>query len=229
MHNLDLASVPQWANIQNYWTPASVDTNCPYCAKLVNFTPTYQNYDPHRKTMACTATCPACFKAVYLWVVHPRAASDQTKRDAAGLLMYPAPRLPRQPVPGIELLPDRVRKAYYDALGVFNARVWGAATTCCRRSLETAAAHALPAGQATGPLRDQLQRLQQTVDWAQPLATLTHTLQPGTALAAHFELDREPDAATAEAILNLVESFLQYAYVLPALLAKLDQQLAPPR
>jgi len=93
LHNLDLASVPQWANIQNYWTPASVDTNCPYCAKLVNFTPTYQNYDPHRKTMACSATCPACFKAVYLWVVHPRAASDQTKRPAAvaeiaGLKMF---------------------------------------------------------------------------------------------------------------------------------------------
>ena len=205
-----------------------MDTNCPYCAKLVNFTPTYHNYDPHRKTMACTATCPACFKAVYLWVIHPRAASDQTKKDAAGLLMFPAPRLPRQPVPGLELMPDRIRKAYYDALCVFNARVWSATATCCRRSLETATAHALPADRATGSLRDQLQQWQQAVDWAKPLATLTHTLQPGSIAATHFDLDKEPDAATAEALLNLIESFLQYAYVLPATLEKLDRQLAAP-
>ncbi|NQU10568.1 hypothetical protein HQ590_07255 [bacterium] len=226
MYALDLASVPQWTNVNNLWFPVSVGTNCPYCAQLVTFTPTYQQYDPHRKTIASLASCPACNKVVYIWAINPGPALQPDQKGCQCLAIFPEPRLPRQAVPGVDLLPPHIAKAYHDALGVFNAALWSATGTCCRRTLEGVTGQLLGKPAAGAVLAEQVQQLSQAVDLDHPLKTLAEALRPGGPVDKHFNLQQEPDPETAQAMLDLIECALAYLFTLPAMIDRLQQKLA---
>lgn len=224
MHSLDLSCVPSWINQNNWWFPLSVDTHCPFCGKLVNFAPHTHTLDPHRKTMSANARCPGCGEGVYIWAINPGPANDVSKQSCACLAIYPPPEAHREPIKGHAAVPDRIRRAYLETVGVFNAGVWSATATCTRRTLE-GLVNELLAADSAGPLAARIKDLSSSADLAKPLTTLSNLLREGGNIGAHFDLDREPDQEMARAMLDLLDYLLEYVYGLPAMIEALKTRI----
>jgi len=225
VYELEKSAVPDWQSTQNWWFPTAVNTNCPFCAVLASFTPQSITYDNNRKTLGATSKCPSCGETVYFWVINPGPANDSSKRGDGTLAIFPAPQRPRQPIEGENLMPARIRKAYHGCLGVYNAGVWSATATLCRRTLEGIVADLLPEPERKGGLAEQLNKLSESVDLSKPLITLSEALRQGGNIGAHFDLDKEPDQETAQAMLDLIEYLLEYVYTLPKMVQALNQRL----
>lgn len=75
-------------------------------------------------------------------------------------------------------------------------------------------------------LYQQLKKLPDKVDLDAPLLLIVENLRKGGNIAAHFDLEKEPDQATAEAMVDLLDYFMEYIFVLKdratALEAKLE-------
>ena len=229
MYALDISSVTAWEQVAGFWFPVSVDARCPFCGRAVNLKPTDHNIDRYRNTIASTAQCPGCRKTTYIWAIEPGPASDSSKKQCKCLAMFPAPQLPRQPIDGVHLVPERIGKAYLEVLQVFNAGVWSATATCCRRTLEGIISNLLPDGDHTASLAQQLKKLGQTKapELAKPIITLSHSLREGGNLGAHFDKKKEPDGEMATAMLDLIEYLIEFVYTLPAMIERLDKKLGP--
>jgi hypothetical protein len=116
---------------------------------------------------------------------------------------------------GVDKIPSEIGREYASAINVFNAGEWNAAAICCRRVLEAVVQNLLPKDCLKGSLSEQLGSLQSNVDLTKPLTSLADALRKGGNLGAHFNLEREPDQATARQMLDFVEYLMGYLYVLP--------------
>lgn len=226
MYELALSSVFGSVEIAGRWFPETIDTNCPFCAKMVNFKTVSYHHDTIRGTTSASAICPGCRKTVFVWAIQPRLVKSSNREDCARLVMYPAPKISRQPIEGANLLPDRIRRAYLDVLSVFNTGVWTATATLCRRTLEGIMSDVLPADErGQGTLATQLKKLSESVDLAKPLITLSHAVRKGGNMGAHFDLEQDPDRETAQAMVDLIEYLLEYVYTLPSMVENLDKRV----
>ena len=226
MHPIPLSSVAAWTNhnVGGKWTPATLDTICPLCSRLLTLTLGVAIHDPHRDTVAFTARCPACAQPVHIWVVEPGNGNDASARTCSGIYMHPKPPLKREPVtPSGSLGSEPLERAYHSALKAYNVGLWDASITSCRKTLEGIVQSLDPSG--TGPLFKRLQELFQKPDLLKPLAHLTNTLRQGGNLGAHFDLEREPDEQIARLMLDLLEYFLEYTFVLSEKSKSLEHKL----
>jgi hypothetical protein len=116
---------------------------------------------------------------------------------------------------GFDKIPPMVGREYASAINVFNAAEWNATAICSRRVLEAVVQNLLPKELQKGRLFDQLGSLQSNVDLTRPLTSLLDALREGGNLGAHFNLESEPDQATARQMLEFLEYLMRYLYVLP--------------
>lgn len=216
MQSLDVTCVPQWVQANGWWFPLSIDANCPHCTGAINLRLSQPGYDPQRKTMAGSGSCPRCGGSVHVWAVEPTPAGEQ-QPSCAGLLMYPPQRQQREPVEGTNLLPPKLATAYRQALSVYNARLWNVTASCCRQTLEALARHLLPAYEIQDALSQNVKRLSTSVELKRPVADMAFTIREGGKLSNYFELSAEPDERTARVMLDITEYLLQYLCTLPRL------------
>lgn len=215
MHTLSPQNVVQWTAFENRWTPGSLAIHCPYCGRLATFTVGDCSLDKPRNTISASAMCPACRKTVRLWVLDPGACPDTKNRIFQELCVCPTPSINLKPMSGVDKIPPEIGREYASAINVFNAGEWNAAAICCRRVLEAVVQNLLPKESRKGSLSEQLGSLQSNVDLTKPLTSLTDALRKGGNLGAHFNLEREPDQATARQMLDFIEYLMRYLYVLP--------------
>lgn len=224
MHQIDLSAMRGQSTINDYWCPGAVSTFCPFCTEQVTITLSGLQLDKLRHTIAGFGNCPNCEKLVYFWAINSADAQEQGSKRLEALLMYPPPYRPRQPITGLELLPERLQRAYLDTLNAYNSRIWSAATTCCRRTLEGIVNNLMPGKR--GQLAQQLKQLPEAVNLTQPLIMLSDAVRQGGNLGAHFALEGDPDEHTARAALDLIEYLIEYIYTLPGMVAELHQRIA---
>src|SRR5262245_31710172 len=120
MRSIATTAVTEWVNRNNWWIPRSLDTNCPFCKRQVNLALSEHNWDEQRKTMATTSRCSGCAQQVSIWVVDPGPANDSSKKGASCIAIFPSNQDNHQPVEGSEFLPDGLRRAYNEAIQVYN-------------------------------------------------------------------------------------------------------------
>ena len=102
--------------------------------------------------------------------------------------------------------------------------MWDACLTSCRKTLEGIVK---TEGNSTGgTLFHQLEDFFNDQDLSQPLVHLTNTLRQGGNIGAHFDLEREPDQNVARMMLDLIEYFLEFVYILPNKSAELEARIA---
>jgi hypothetical protein len=75
------------------------------------------------------------------------------------------------------------------------------------------------------PLYQQLKSLPDKVNLAEPLVLLAENLRKGGNIASHFDLDKEPDQHVAEAMIDLLDYFMEYVYVLKGKAQDLEKRL----
>lgn len=226
MHILSLSTVPEWINWNNKWIPKSCDTICPHCGRLVNLPLEKHAWDEPRETAAATARCPGCGKSSSFWIVEPGDGRDSSKRGCALLCIYPKPRVIRGPiVPPEQLSNTALARAYQSAINAFNAGLWDACATSCRKTLEGLVHSLLPADKAKGSLFDQLRILPDSVNLSEPLILIADSLRKGGNIGAHFDLEKSPDQTVAGLMLDLLDYFMEYLYVLKEQAKTLEKQL----
>ena len=224
MHEIPLSSVPKWHAVANRWCPVSIDTPCPGCGKLVNFTLANHYNDQPRSTISATGQCPACGDAAQFWVVKPGAAHDSAQRGCDGLFIFPKPRPRRQPViSNDELDVAALARAYHSAVNAYNAGLWDACATSCRKTLEGIVKTQFP--DAKPPLFNQLKEVFSRQELLEPLIHLTDTLRKGGNLGAHFDLEKEPDQEVATLMLDLLDFIMDYIFRLRSRSQQLEQRL----
>lgn len=221
MHELSTTSVVGWDTLSGYYYPLSVDIACPYCGRLANFRSRDPHHDTSRHTISVTADCTACKQAIFLGVMNP---SQSSPTQCGLLVMHPSPNLQHQVVEGFDLLPGPIQRAYRDTVTVYNTGVYSATATLCRRTLE-GIVNELQQGEEDKPLFTRLEKLNESVNLAQPLITLSHAVRKAGNLGAHFDLRKEPDKQTVQAMLELIEYMLEYVYTLPGMIEKLNQHV----
>jgi hypothetical protein len=226
MYSLSLSSVPQWVPIQNKWCPQSIDTICPFCGRTVTLRLERYLWDEHRNTMTANAICPGCHEKVRFWIIDPGDGRDSSQRGCAYLGIYPKPRINRKPI----VEPDNLNspalaRVYQAAFNAYNAGLWDACATTCRKTLEGLVYNLLPEDDRKGALFAQLQKLPEKVNLAEPLITLADSLRKGGNLGAHFDLTKEPDQHVAELMLDLLDYFMEYIYVLKEKAKSLEKKI----
>ncbi len=225
MYSLDAAAVKRWIVVEDRWFPSAVSTTCPTCSERVIFSTTQHTYDVERDTIAASASCPSCDETIALWAIHPGSASNPTGKKSDRVVMYPEPPH-RTAITGTNLVPERVRNAYRDALKAYNAGIWSATNVTCRVTLEGIVQNLIGQPKGRDTLATQIRQLATAVDLSQPLITLANTVRTGGNIGAHFDELKEADSDTAEAMLDLIEYLLEYVYTLPGMVTQLDQRIA---
>ena len=171
------------------------------------------------------ARCPGCGERVVFLLVSAEPWRQGEERDVE-LFMYPP--LTREPLEGVEdvdQFSEGLERAYASAINVYNTREWSGATVLIRRTLEGVTKTSLPESEQGKPLFAQIQALPDHVDLAQPIKQLAHALRSGGNLGDHFDLEKEPDEETASLMLELLDSLIEYLYVLPSGIEALEEKI----
>ncbi|MBE9102615.1 DUF4145 domain-containing protein [filamentous cyanobacterium LEGE 07170] len=146
-----------------------------------------------------------------------------TPKDSSVVFVYPSPAA-RTSISD-EAITDiaAVDRAYHSAVKAYNVGLWDACLTSCRKTLEGIVK---TQGNSTGKtLFQQLRDFFSSQDLAEPLVHLTDTIREGGNLGAHFDMDREPDQDLARMMLDLIDFFLEYIYLLPKQSQALEARL----
>ncbi len=229
VYSLDVSAIINWGQLNSQARPQSIRTYCPHCSERAVFVvpPDVWFWDAPRKTLVASARCPSCGDVVYFWAVN--AHSDtRTEREPEYLVMYPVPRSTREPIEGMDKVPERIRRAYLEALGAYNARLWGAATTSSRRTLEGIVGGLVPGASPSDSLAGKIRELGNSVDLSKPLIDLSDAVRHGGNIDAHFDEDREADEELARSALDLIEYLMEYVYTLPGMVSDLNARINPP-
>ena len=213
--------VADWDTYNNMYYPRILDLRCPYCREKATFTTHNEEFDRSRSTLAVSARCANCRNTAHVWLINPSGSGSDPYPEL--LAMHPAPATDREPIEGIDLLPEPIQRAYRDTVTVYNTGVWSATATLCRRTLEGIVSELEP--NESGSLFGKLEKLSQSVNLAEPLITLSHAIRKVGNLGAHFDLRKEPDSETVQAQLELIEYLLEYVYTLPGQINALNERV----
>lgn len=222
MRSLPLSAVAKWKQTDGgRWIPTSIDTSCPHCGRMVNLPLRAVTEDGARHTVAASATCPGCRGVSHFWIINPH----RKDRACDALCVHPDPHVRQPVVDSATTGNEPLSRTYEAAVAAYNAGLWEACATSCRKTLEGIVHHLNPTGKQGGALFDQLEVLFHEKDLSGPLVRIAKVLRKGGNVAAHFNLEIQTDRATAENLVDLVDYFLEYLFVLPERASLLEQRL----
>jgi hypothetical protein len=170
-------------------------------------------------TVAATASCPACQHHVDFWSINRQG-------ECAELLSYPTDHGSLELVDTKDLLSPALERAYVSTVEAYNARNYVATAVCCRRTLEGVFKTLLSEDKKALPLAKAIESAAADVDFAAPIRALADVVRKGGNLGAHFDGEQEPSQELALAMVRLLESLIEYLFVLPKSIAEAEQELA---
>jgi Domain of unknown function (DUF4145) len=175
-------------------------------------------------TWMCVTKCPnpAC-KAITRFVAFEIVDFDRPSR----ILVDPSSEIIRTQMKSLDLVPERVRKAYLASLDAFNAGLPDSVATSARKTLEGAIKMTWENPDETQgvQLNQLIKRLPENFDLTKPITDLAHALRNGGNLAAHFDLDRDVTPELAKKMIETIEYVLEYLYVIPQRIEELQREV----
>jgi len=157
-------------------------------------------------------------------VIGPGDGKDKAQRTCTELCVHPNPTSTREPVVPAGHLPEpALERAYLSAVRAYNVGLWDACATSCRKTLEGIVHSLNPEGK--GPLFQQLKAVFESANLTEPLIHVSESLRKGGNIGAHFDLEREPNQEVAEIMIDLLDYFLEYTFVLKDKARELEKRL----
>lgn len=225
MKALEESAVRSWVRLSRFGVtvPNALAIACPYCTQRVVFSLIAHSYDGRRQTASSSGVCPACRETAHFWCTGIQLDFESDDRTLGTVYMQPSPPDAAE-IETVDLdLPAPLARAYRSAVGAFNAGNHVAAAVCCQRALESIFATLLPDEGRDRTLSAAAAEACATLDVAQPLAKLAAALRHDGALIDWFAMEREPSAATARAMISLLERLVDLLFSIPK---AVDEQLA---
>ena len=226
MKSIPTSAIAGWNNtkISGKWCPASIDVICPHCGRMVNLSLEKHQYDAPRNCISATCRCPACSAKTSVWVIAPGDGNFPSQQTCQELCVHPNPVTAREPVVPTGHLPEpALERAYHAAIRAYNVGLWAACATSCRKTLEGIVHSLNPEGK--GHLFQQLKVVFESANLIEPLIHVSDSLRKGGNIGAHFDLEREPDQEVAEIMVDLLDYFLEYTFVLKDKAKELEKRL----
>ncbi len=155
-----------------------------------------------------------------------RPPTDEGNPQA--IYMYP-PAVDYLPPPEFASdIPGPLLKAFVSTVDAFNTSNYVATAVCCRRTLEGIFKYLIPKDQQRQPLAVMIRKVAEEKDLAAPLSSLSHAIRSGGNLGAHFDAEKEPTFEMAREMVKLLQYLIEYLYVLPQEIEKLEVSLGGP-
>ncbi|GGJ88713.1 DUF4145 domain-containing protein [Deinococcus aquiradiocola] len=218
MRSVPLHSIVAWNDDSTPARPLRLNSTCGVCNKDLSIDVSgghYHEEDTWLAVVRCpNPTCHAVLRYLGFDLDGPRFTR---------LYVHPSYADARQPMKDYEMAPERIQKAYVDTLSTLNGGIPSAVATLARKTLEGIIRHAYPnpEGIRDRSLSKLIRDLPQSRDLGRPILELGQTMREGGSLNAHFDLDRDTDAQTAERMVELLENLIEYLYVIPGRMATL--------
>lgn len=217
MKRLLSTSVRDWSRSGDRHCPNLIDVTCPFCSVFVGIS---TGSRVEGVSIALHGNCPSCRQVVRFWVPNP-----EVEIGSIEIYMYPQSVRDRDPLEGIDLVPDGIRRSYINTLASYKSENWVATAVMCRRTLEGVVFNVLKDKAKSMALASGLRELPKHVDLGRKILEPMDALRQGGNLGAHFVEDSEPDHEVASAMLSFLEYLLEFVYVLPHKAAALSSKI----
>jgi hypothetical protein len=151
-------------------------------------------------------------------IVRPSTGDVNEAHNAgAPVLMFPSGGNARLPMPGHELLPDRVRKYYLDIFDIYATRKWSPIANCVRVALEGLVKSQIPKAELKSDLFDNIKILPKYVALGPELENVAHSIRRGGNFGSHFneDEDHEPNEEIVTMMIDLLDSLIERIFILP--------------
>ncbi len=225
MKQLDINCVNRWiAGNNQLQHPASLSISCPECSLKGAFTTKRRQYDEHRDTLICSATCPSCSTMVHLWITDAIGSSKKGPDEQPSLFMMPGPAdvvdLTKMP----ENVPPKVVQYCASTMDVYSTGNLTATAVLAQSALEAIFDDFLPIGNSRTTLPKLIQDSISGMELDKPLKDLAISFRPDGNLDNLFGSSQHTSKETANAIMTLLDKIITYLYVMPNEFAKLEEE-----
>ncbi|WP_424950980.1 DUF4145 domain-containing protein [Deinococcus sp.] len=216
MRGIPIGSVTLWSEGRHDGAaparPLRINSTCGVCGKDISVDVSVGRYHEEHTWLAATR-CPNPLCGAVLRFVGLEVHDCRFTR----LYIDPSFEDARLPMPGIDLAPERIQKAYMDTLATLNSGIPSAVATLARKTLEGVVrlSYPNPDGLRDRSLFKLIRDLPQSMDLGRPINELAHAMREGGSLGAHFDLDQDTDADAARKMVELLEYLIDYLYVIP--------------
>ncbi|ALC92344.1 hypothetical protein AM500_23155 [Bacillus sp. FJAT-18017] len=212
MRRIRKSSIISYSHYGHSKVPNNIQTACPKCGKTSNFS-IKANYQAGKNGFLTEGSCSSCKKESTFSMIL-KDVPDDIGSDI-DVYIYD-PRSSKQPINQLDKLPDippDLVRAYRSALNIYQWKDNAATAVMSKRVIESIFKHF--AGGNGEPISGQTERILENLDLVKPIRYLDQLLHPDNPFYQILELEKDLDDETAAYLMDLLESLIDYLFVLP--------------
>jgi hypothetical protein len=214
MRRINPGSVNSYIRYGNLKIPKSIQSECPQCRNITEFM-INANFQSNKNGLLTESSCPTCKKSTVFIIMTKDGQDEQNEHADTYIYDIQASKHLINHIESLPNIPKDLIRAYRSAINVFESRENSATAVMSKRVIESILKHFLKEKSKGQPLSQQLEILPNQVDLAKPIQSLSHLLATDGSLHRMLELETEMDYETTSLLMDLLESLIEYLFVLP--------------
>ncbi|MFP5111583.1 hypothetical protein ACSU64_04260 [Bacillaceae bacterium C204] len=214
MRRINPGSIMSHIKYGNLKIPKSIQCECPGCRNTTEFM-LNANYQSSKNGMVIECSCPSCKKSAVFIIMTKEVLDEQGEFADTYIYDLQASKHPINQLETLPNIPKDLIRAYRSAINVYQSRENSATAVMSKRVIESILKHFLGEKSKAQPLSQQLEILPNHVELAKPIQSLSNLLVTDNSLHRMLELETEMDYETTSLLMDLLESLIEYLFVLP--------------
>ncbi|MDN3017531.1 hypothetical protein PH210_15135 [Paenibacillus sp. BSR1-1] len=214
MRKINPGSINSYIKYGNLKIPKSIQCECPECRKTTEFL-LNANYQSSKNGLVTECSCPQCKQSAVFIIMTREGQDEQGEHADTYIYDLQASRHPINQIENLPNIPKDLIRAYRSAINVHQSRENSATAVMSKRVIESILKHFLGEKSKGQPLSQQLESLPNHVNLAKPIQSLSHLLAADGSLHQMLELETDMDYETTSLLMDLLESLIEYLFVLP--------------
>jgi hypothetical protein len=225
MRRINPGSVNSYIRYGNIKIPKSIQCECPGCRKITEFM-LNANYQNSKHNLVTECACPTCKRPAIFIIMTKEVVDEHGEHADTYIYDVQAAKHPINQIENLPNIPKDLIRAYRSAINVHQSREHSATAVMSKRVIESILKHFLGEKSKGQPLSQQLEILPNHVDLAKPIHSLSQLLITEGSLHKMLELETEMDYETTSLLMDLLESLIEYLFVLPGKIEVTHEKIA---
>lgn len=214
MRRINPGSVNSYIRYGNLKIPKSIQSECPECRETIEFT-LNANFQNSKNGLVTESSCPTCKKSAVFIIMTKDVLDEQGEHAETYIYDVQAAKQPINQLENLPNIPQDLIRAYRSVMNVHQSKENAATAVMSKRVIESILKHFLKEKSKSQPLAQQLENLPNYVNLAKPIHLLSQLLVADGSLNRMLELETEMDYETTSLLMDLLESMIEYLFVLP--------------